>query len=106
MKTILILVICGSGLWFCNTKAEQQQEKIKGIAFSRNDSIDFKTQIQPILQKNCMPCHFPGGKQYEKLPFDQAETIIRHEAGALKRLKDGNDIAFIKQFIKQNTIAN
>lgn len=105
MKTISILVACSICLWFCNIKAEQQREKVKDIAFSKNDSIDFKTQVQLILQKNCTPCHFPGGKQYAKLPFDKGETIINHEAGALKRLKDENEIALVKQFILQNKTA-
>ena len=66
------------------------------------DSIDFKTSIQPILQKNCSPCHFPGGKLYERLPFDKGETILNHEAVVLKRLKNEEDINLVKQFAKQS----
>ena len=99
---ILITIICSISLWFCNTKAEQQKGKVKSIDFPQNDSIDFKTQIQPILQKRCTPCHFPGGKQYDKLPFDKGETIINHGTVALKRLKDEKEIALVKQFIQQN----
>ena len=102
MKMISILIICSICFWFCNTKAEQKRDKVSGITLSKNDSIDFTTQIQPILQKNCTPCHFPGGKQYAKLPFDKGETIINHEAGALKRLKNETEIALVKQFIQQN----
>ena len=42
---------------------------------SSNSRVDFDTQIKPILQSRCMPCHFSGGAQYEKLPFDRPETI-------------------------------
>ncbi len=41
---------------------------------------------------------------YEKMPFDKGETIISHEAGILKRLKNENELALIKQFIQQNKI--
>jgi hypothetical protein len=82
----------------------QQGEEVSNIASLSSDTIDFKTQIQPILQKNCSPCHFPGGKMYEKMPFDKGETIISHETVA-KRLKDENEIALIKNFIQQNRTA-
>jgi len=45
------------------------------------------TVLRPVLQARCAPCHEPGGKMYEKLPFDRAETIASHREGVLKRLK-------------------
>ena len=65
------------------------------------DTIDFATQIQPILVKNCSPCHLTGGKMYERMPFDKDTTIINHEKGILKRIK-GDENALIKTFIQQN----
>ncbi|HLF47324.1 MAG TPA: hypothetical protein VI548_12925 [Chitinophagaceae bacterium] len=64
------------------------------------EKIDFVTQIQPILVKNCSPCHFTGGKMYERMPFDKDTTIINHEAGILKRIKNEENI-LIKNFIQQ-----
>jgi len=101
MKTILLLLVCTICLWRCNMNTVQQGEEVSNIASLSSDTIDFKTQIQPILQKNCSPCHFPGGKMYEKMPFDKGETIISHEAVA-KRLKDENEATLIKQFIQQD----
>lgn len=65
------------------------------------DTIDFTTQVQPILVKNCSPCHFTGGKMYEKMPFDKDTTIINHEKGILKRIK-GDENTLLKTFILQN----
>ena len=65
------------------------------------DTIHFSSQIQPILVKNCSPCHFTGGKMYERMPFDKDTTIINHEAGVLRRIK-GEENLFIKTFIQQN----
>jgi hypothetical protein len=65
------------------------------------DSIHFTSQIQPILIKNCSPCHFTGGKMYERMPFDKDTTIVNHEAGVLKRIK-GEENLLIKTFIQQN----
>ena len=66
------------------------------------DTNYFKTTIQPILQKNCTPCHFTGGKMYEKMPFDKGETIMSHEAGIVKRIKNEDELTLIKQFIRQS----
>ncbi|HJS54728.1 MAG TPA: hypothetical protein VJ765_09300 [Chitinophagaceae bacterium] len=65
------------------------------------DTIDFTSQVQPILVKNCSPCHFSGGKMYEKMPFDKDTTIINHEKGILKRIK-GDENLVLKTFIEQN----
>jgi len=105
MKMFLFLIVCAISLWFCNTKAEQQRKNIKNATFTTVDTIYFTTRIQPVLQKKCSPCHFPGGKMYTKLPFDKAETIINHEAGALKRFKNEEELILIRQFIEQNKTA-
>ena len=65
------------------------------------DTIDFTNEVQPILVKNCSPCHFTGGKMYERMPFDKDTTIINHEKGILKRFK-GDENMVIKTFIQQN----
>lgn len=64
------------------------------------DTIHFASQIKPILIKNCSPCHFTGGKMYERMPFDADTTIINHEAGILRRIK-GEENLLIKTFIEQ-----
>ena len=102
MKTILLLVVCSAGLYFCNVKAEKKGKEIKKTASAASDTINYTAQVLPILQKKCTPCHFPGGKMYERMPFDNSQTIISHEAGVLKRFKDEQEIALIKQFIEQN----
>jgi hypothetical protein len=66
------------------------------------DTINFSTQVQPILVKHCSPCHFPGGKLYEKLPFDKDTTIIHHVAGILKRIKNEDESTIIRSFVLQN----
>jgi hypothetical protein len=85
-------------------KTVHQKEEAINITSLNIDTINFKTQIQPILQKNCSPCHFPGGKMYQKMPFDKGETIISHEAVAIKRFKEKNEIALLKKFIQQNKL--
>jgi hypothetical protein len=82
------------------TKAGQRRKEGKILASFNIDTGYFRTRIQPILQKNCTPCHFPGGKMYARMPFDKGETILNHEAGILKRIKKEEEQSLIKQFIQ------
>ena len=85
----------------CHLNAEENNPSAK-ITSAKTDTVNFKTQVQPILQKNCSPCHFPGGKLYEKLPFDKGETIVSHEAGVFKRLKKEDEVRLVKRYIDEN----
>ena len=61
-------------------------------------AVDFKAQIQPILAR-CQPCHFPGGKMYERLPFDRPETVIKLGTKLFTRIKDEKQRELIRQFL-------
>ena len=61
-------------------------------------TVNFEKDVLPILKSNCNPCHFPGGKMYETMPFDQATTLTGHAEGILKRFKKDSVVA-IETFI-------
>src|SRR5262245_13128116 len=64
--------------------------------------VDFASQIKPFLETDCAPCHFPGGKMYEPLPFDRGETIRLLGADKLfTRVKDEHKRALIRAFLAQ-----
>ena len=63
--------------------------------------VDFNTEIKPIFQARCQPCHFQGGKVYEKMPFDKAETITRLGTKLFTRIKDQKEQALIREFLDQ-----
>ncbi|HEY3202971.1 MAG TPA: hypothetical protein VGL03_04855 [Thermoanaerobaculia bacterium] len=58
----------------------------------------FVSVVRPILTAHCAPCHEPGGKMYERLPFDQARTIAEHSEGVLRRLK-GDDRDAVEKWL-------
>src|SRR5262245_52428048 len=64
--------------------------------------LDFEKDVLPVLVKNCSPCHFTGGKMYEKLPFDKEATIINNGDRILKRVEKDEKKSAIKEFILQN----
>lgn len=63
--------------------------------------VDFSTEIKPILEAKCQPCHFSGGKVYSKMPFDRPETIKTLGAKLFTRIKDENERRLIRDFLAQ-----
>ncbi|MTI22735.1 hypothetical protein E1176_17010 [Fulvivirga sp. RKSG066] len=63
--------------------------------------VSFEKDIEPILLSRCQPCHFTGGKMYEKLPFDTAATVHKLGEELFTRIKDEKEQALIKAFIAQ-----
>ena len=61
----------------------------------------FDTEIKPIFQARCQPCHFQGGKVHDKLPFDKPETIIRLGPKLFTRIKDEQERTIIRAFLEQ-----
>ncbi|MBT8048870.1 MAG: hypothetical protein HKN57_07915 [Xanthomonadales bacterium] len=37
---------------------------------NREEAISFSQDVKPIIEKNCVACHQPGGKGYEASGFD------------------------------------
>jgi hypothetical protein len=101
MRTIFIIIICAVNIFFLS-KDERRKEEVKLSFLAQIDTVYFKRTIQPIFQQHCNPCHFPGGKMYEKLPFDKAETIVTHESGIMKRIKNEDEMILIRQFIARS----
>jgi hypothetical protein len=105
MKVLLVCMLIAGVIFFVfknrNTVVPAQSLSITHSASSvSNDTINFALQIQPILVSHCSPCHFTGGKMYEKLPFDKGETIVNHEAALLRRINDLKEKALIQKFVQ------
>jgi hypothetical protein len=101
LKTLLI--ICFLFTETCNLRrAEHNPVANKESLLAEIKPIDFDKEIKPIFIKNCSPCHFPGGKMYERLPFDKDTTIINHSAAILKRIKNKDENTLLTKFIDQN----
>jgi len=64
--------------------------------------VDFDTQLKPIFQSKCMPCHFSGGKMYDRLPFDKPATIKKLGTRLFTRIKDEHDRKLIEDFLTQD----
>jgi hypothetical protein len=101
MKTIFIFVsFCVLLSYF----AFRNKNTSSGEIMHTTELIDFKKEVQPILIKRCSPCHFPGGKMYERLPFDTSTTILQKKDGILRRIKDEPDNSIIRKFVEENRV--
>jgi len=105
MRSLLIIAISflvvGSGaLLLARSNARPRIETISSLA-ATNPKPNFDSDIKPILQAKCQPCHFPGGKVYDKMPFDKPETITRLGTKLFTRIKDEKERTVIREFLGQ-----
>ena len=82
-------------LWLLGTLAESSEPP------TVPHPVDFARDIQPVLEKRCTPCHFPGGKMHAKLPFDQPATIHTLGERLFSRIKKEEEQAVIRAFLAQ-----
>ena len=70
---------------------------------SRVEGVDFATQIRPMLEARCRPCHFAGGTVYQRLPFDRPETITTLGTKLFTRIKDEKEQRLVAAFLSQQS---
>src|SRR5215475_11878646 len=63
----------------------------------------FASDVMPILESSCQPCHFQGGKMYEKLPFDKSETITKLGTKLFTRIKNEDERQIIREFLSEQS---
>src|SRR5262245_31219154 len=64
---------------------------------------DFQSQVLPLMLKRCSPCHFPGGKMYDRLPFDKAQTLRELGTRLFTRIKQPDEQALLVRFLAQES---
>ena len=63
----------------------------------------FASDVRPILESSCQPCHFQGGQMYEKLPFDKPETITKLGTKLFTRIKNEDQQRLIREFLLEQS---
>jgi len=104
LKVLIVgLMVTGTGLFFGSVQKESLPLlPATPIIDSVPATLTFERDVLPVFQAHCNPCHFPGGKMYDKLPFDKAATILDHSEGILKRISDEEESKKIRQFVEEN----
>jgi len=60
----------------------------------------FEATVRPMLARACTPCHVPGGKMYERLPFDRPDVVRSKQDSILKRLKAPEDRQALEDWLR------
>ncbi len=102
MKTSFIILSCSLLVQTCIFQNNDIKHLEENASPPVVEKIDFEKRVKPIFVKNCSPCHFTGGKMYERLPFDKDTTILNHHEAILKRIKNEEENAILKKFVLQN----
>ena len=106
----LVLLLIAAGFLLIDSGGDARRAKMEVAVVSPavaststapKARVDFDTQLKPIFQSKCMPCHFNGGKMYEQLPFDKPETIRKLGHRLFTRIKEENDRRLIEDFLTQ-----
>jgi hypothetical protein len=61
----------------------------------------FASTVKPMLERRCGECHAPGGKMYDRLPFDSPDVVASHKDGILRRLKVAEERQILEEWTKQ-----
>ena len=103
-----VLVVIAMGLLLIESGGTVRSARMPEIVAAASTSsatkarVDFDTQLKPIFQSKCMPCHFSGGQMYDRLPFDKPATIRKLGTKLFTRIKDENDRRLIEDFLTQS----
>jgi hypothetical protein len=91
MQRLAVLLFAGIIIGFTGMiRTGTSGEQGKPLSPNQEAVVTFKDSISPVLNKNCTPCHFKGGKVYKKLPFDRYETVRALGKKLNTRLKGEN----------------
>jgi hypothetical protein len=65
------------------------------------EAVSFEASVKPLLARTCTPCHVPGGRMYERMPFDRPEVVFSHKEGVLRRMKNPDDRQLLERWFAQ-----
>ena len=107
LSLFVLITILGAEAWMLVTSSTfaalnaGNNSTVSMKSFSAGTKPNFDSEIKPIFQARCQPCHFQGGKVYDKLPFDKAETIKKLGTKLFTRIKDEKEQQKIREFLEQ-----
>jgi hypothetical protein len=112
VNVLMPILILASAAWMCGcgkpdaaasfvSTVRAHQPASAASSMKGRQKVDFDAQVRPILESRCTPCHFSGGKMYERLPFDRPETIRKLGTKLFSRIKDEHEQQLIREFLSQ-----
>jgi hypothetical protein len=100
MRSGVLIVLLSLSLQACDTDSDPPETRMDKLVPAVK-KLDFDTEIKPIFQARCQPCHFQGGQVFDQMPFDKPETITRLGTKLFTRIKDEKERSVIREFLNQ-----
>ena len=108
----MLTLILIAGFKTCNgskpnalTKSSPTMNKPTPSTQTLAERPTFASDIRPMLQSSCQPCHFQGGQMYEKLPFDKPETITKLGTKLFTRITNEDQQLVIREFLSEQSVS-
>jgi peptidoglycan/xylan/chitin deacetylase (PgdA/CDA1 family) len=104
--SVTLLVSCSSHTPDVSSQIESPKSIETALVALRQIQPDsqpaayFETHVKPVVAK-CRPCHFPGGKVYAQLPFDNPQTLRQLGAKLFTRIQQKEEQEVIRTFLAQ-----
>ena len=102
VRQMLGVVVAFAGLALLGVVAPSVPQEHRAVQ-PKDTVYTFHKNVLPLLQANCNPCHFPGGKVYKKLPFDDSTTVATLGKKLNTRLKQKEQREIINGWVKSRT---
>jgi len=97
---MLLGVACSTSRPSPRSAAVPAASPVATVSVVPSPAPTFESAVRPVLARRCDPCHNPGGRMYERLPFDDASVVASHREGVARRLKDPEDKAAFESWLK------
>jgi mono/diheme cytochrome c family protein len=68
--------------------------------------LDFARDILPVVERNCSPCHLPGGEMHGRMPLDDADTVRSTGEKLLPRIPSARDQELVRRYLAQEAPAS
>lgn len=101
---LLLLVQGGCAERIQKSAAEDGKAEITPTAVQTKPLIKGFEPVKQMLSTNCSPCHNPGGKMYERLPFDNPEVVRTHSTPISGRLNKPEDKKLLEDWLSENQL--
>lgn len=100
LTVFILATVAVEACTIANSKTSRPSPKefVTAAVVSTSTKPDFERDIKPILAR-CQPCHFPGGKVYDQMPFDKPETVTKLGTKLFTRIKDEKEQQLIRDFL-------
>jgi hypothetical protein len=98
---MLLLLVQGCAERIQKSAVEDSKTEITPTSVQTKPALKGFEPVKQMLSTNCSPCHNPGGKMYERLPFDNPEVVRAHSGPISKRLDKPEDKRLLEDWLSE-----